>query len=284
MEWTSFLFFCCPEQGKKPEEAEDLLKAQRRSNQKAGRSTAVRESALAGNVVASQPSAVQVQRKSRTKSRRLPPPVPSGPSSPPKRAENVPFLPAAAIVSQGSSTGPSRSSNKPQPSPLSSQTAAKSSIAASQPSTPPVDNGEVATPPVTKRPSAAWGLSFSTVNLVDAAKKSLERHEAAGNVQECMNDLTNLINLQQEPAEKEAVKGYLRALYSHRGRDMGESCSICLEDFDLDEEPYEPVEVLHGCYHCFHADCVNKWRKVQKVDKRSCPECRHRNRSGSISD
>ncbi|KAK3258089.1 hypothetical protein CYMTET_32851 [Cymbomonas tetramitiformis] len=282
MEWTSFVYLCCPEQGKDPEESEDLLKAQRRSKER--RSAATRQVALTGNVVASQPSDPSVKRKSKAKNRRLPPPVPTGPSSPPKRAENVPTLPAAALVSQGFSTVPSRSSYTPQPSPLSSQTAANIPVAASQPSTAPIANPEVITPRVTKRPSASWGLSFSAVNLVDAARKSLERHEAAGNVQEAMNDLTNLINLQQEAPEKEAVKGYLKTLYSHRGRDMGESCSICLEDFDLDEEPYEPVEVLHGCYHCFHADCVNKWRKVQKVDKRSCPECRHRNRSGSISD
>lgn len=57
--------------------------------------------------------------------------------------------------------------------------------------------------------------------------------------------------------------------------DDGKQCSICLEDYQLDEH----VKTL-PCNHEFHTDCAGHWLKI----KGSCPLCRADIRTGLPKD
>lgn len=46
-------------------------------------------------------------------------------------------------------------------------------------------------------------------------------------------------------------------------------CSICLEDFTINES----VRKLTECCHCFHDDCILTWIESCKTSK-TCPMCR----------
>ncbi|EOY03485.1 RING/U-box superfamily protein [Theobroma cacao] len=48
-------------------------------------------------------------------------------------------------------------------------------------------------------------------------------------------------------------------------KESGKDCSICLEEFKVDEEARETP-----CKHVFHSGCVEKWLRIHG----SCPVCR----------
>mmetsp|Transcript_1607 Transcript_1607/g.1825 ORF Transcript_1607/g.1825 Transcript_1607/m.1825 type:complete len:263 (-) Transcript_1607:76-864(-) len=137
------------------------------------------------------------------------------------------------------------------------------------------------TPIQSKKPKTRDGsvaVSFGTKLLIKSSKKLFIEHKEGGNVEAAKKDLTNLINMQQAEEYKGDVQKCLRALYGMLGRERSTHCSICLDEFNFEcqnGEQYEPVEILHECYHVFHAECLCDWRKVQRVEKRVCPECRH---------
>ncbi|XVF16636.1 hypothetical protein REPUB_Repub10bG0049500 [Reevesia pubescens] len=63
------------------------------------------------------------------------------------------------------------------------------------------------------------------------------------------------------PASKASIEAMPRIKVNANGND----CSICLEEFKVDEEAREMP-----CKHLFHSGCVEKWLRIHG----SCPVCR----------
>ncbi|XVF14278.1 hypothetical protein REPUB_Repub09cG0045000 [Reevesia pubescens] len=65
----------------------------------------------------------------------------------------------------------------------------------------------------------------------------------------------------QPPASKASIEAMPRIKVNGSGND----CSICLEEYKVDEEAREMP-----CKHVFHSSCVEKWLRIHG----SCPVCR----------
>ena len=55
-----------------------------------------------------------------------------------------------------------------------------------------------------------------------------------------------------------------------------ESCSICLEDFTLEDFQNDRVRQLKACGHSFHENCLRNWVRGEHGYgvTRTCPLCR----------
>ncbi|KAE8694450.1 putative Ribosomal protein L34e superfamily protein [Hibiscus syriacus] len=62
-----------------------------------------------------------------------------------------------------------------------------------------------------------------------------------------------------------ASKASIEAMPSIKVKESGGDCSICLEEFEVDEEAREMP-----CKHVFHSGCIQKWLQIHG----SCPVCR----------
>jgi hypothetical protein len=50
-----------------------------------------------------------------------------------------------------------------------------------------------------------------------------------------------------------------------------ETCSVCLENIDLDDDVDNPICYIGGCRHTFHYVCLGMWTN----HARTCPRCRN---------
>ncbi|KAE8704978.1 putative Ribosomal protein L34e superfamily protein [Hibiscus syriacus] len=62
-----------------------------------------------------------------------------------------------------------------------------------------------------------------------------------------------------------ASKASIEAMPRIKVKESGGDCSICLEEFEVDEEAREMP-----CKHVFHSGCIEKWLQIHG----SCPVCR----------
>ena len=70
---------------------------------------------------------------------------------------------------------------------------------------------------------------------------------------------------ENKPGPAPASKASIEAMPRIKVKGSGNDCSICLEEFKVDEEAREMP-----CKHVFHSDCVEKWLRIHG----SCPVCR----------
>lgn len=63
-----------------------------------------------------------------------------------------------------------------------------------------------------------------------------------------------------------ASKASIEAMPRMKVKGCGNDCSICLDEFKVDEEASEMP-----CKHVFHSGCVEKWLQIHG----SCPVCRY---------
>ncbi|XP_039049553.1 E3 ubiquitin-protein ligase MPSR1-like [Hibiscus syriacus] len=68
-----------------------------------------------------------------------------------------------------------------------------------------------------------------------------------------------------KPGPAPASKASIEAMPRIKVKGSGSDCSICLEEFEVDEEAREMP-----CKHLFHSDCIEKWLQIHG----SCPVCR----------
>lgn len=68
------------------------------------------------------------------------------------------------------------------------------------------------------------------------------------------------------PASNDDVENLKPEPYKGTARDNDSQCSVCLTDFELQEE----VIKLPNCSHIFHPPCITNWLKLHD----SCPICR----------
>lgn len=68
------------------------------------------------------------------------------------------------------------------------------------------------------------------------------------------------------PASNDDVEKLKPEPYEGSTRDNDSQCSVCLTDFELQEE----VIILPNCSHIFHPTCITNWLKLHD----SCPICR----------
>ncbi|XP_022740524.1 E3 ubiquitin-protein ligase RING1-like [Durio zibethinus] len=68
-----------------------------------------------------------------------------------------------------------------------------------------------------------------------------------------------------KPGPAPASKASIEAMPRIKVKGTGNDCSICLEEFKVDEEAREMP-----CKHLFHSGCVEKWLQIHG----SCPVCR----------
>ncbi|XWS30250.1 hypothetical protein CRYUN_Cryun24cG0100400 [Craigia yunnanensis] len=68
-----------------------------------------------------------------------------------------------------------------------------------------------------------------------------------------------------KPGPAPASKASIEAMPRIKVKGSGNDCSICLEEFKVDEEAREMP-----CKHVFHSGCVEKWLRIHG----SCPVCR----------
>ncbi|KAK8644333.1 hypothetical protein V6N13_123643 [Hibiscus sabdariffa] len=62
-----------------------------------------------------------------------------------------------------------------------------------------------------------------------------------------------------------ASRASIEAMPRIKVEESGSDCSICLEEFEVDEEAREMP-----CKHVFHSGCIEKWLQIHG----SCPICR----------
>ncbi|KAK8533916.1 hypothetical protein V6N13_028394 [Hibiscus sabdariffa] len=62
-----------------------------------------------------------------------------------------------------------------------------------------------------------------------------------------------------------ASRASIEAMPRIKVEESGSGCSICLEEFEVDEEAREMP-----CKHVFHSGCIEKWLQIHG----SCPICR----------
>lgn len=67
------------------------------------------------------------------------------------------------------------------------------------------------------------------------------------------------------PAPDDAIENLCSSKITQAQVDSALQCSVCFEDFKLDED----VKKL-PCEHCFHKDCIVPWLKLHGT----CPICR----------
>ncbi|XP_077988925.1 E3 ubiquitin-protein ligase RNF115-like [Glandiceps talaboti] len=77
--------------------------------------------------------------------------------------------------------------------------------------------------------------------------------------------LNNLEGTGPPPADKEKVEALPKVRITKEHTDQNLECSVCKEDFSLDE----PVRKL-PCSHLFHNDCIIPWLELHNT----CPVCR----------
>ncbi|OMP05937.1 Zinc finger, RING-type [Corchorus olitorius] len=68
-----------------------------------------------------------------------------------------------------------------------------------------------------------------------------------------------------KPGPAPASKASIEALPTIKVEGSGKDCSICLEEFKINEEARQMP-----CKHFFHSNCVEKWLRIHG----SCPVCR----------
>ncbi|GMJ04138.1 hypothetical protein HRI_004083000 [Hibiscus trionum] len=68
-----------------------------------------------------------------------------------------------------------------------------------------------------------------------------------------------------KPGPAPASKASIEAMPRIKVKESGGDCSICLEEFEVDEEAREMP-----CKHVFHSGCIEKWLQIHG----SCPVCR----------
>ncbi|KAE8694449.1 putative Ribosomal protein L34e superfamily protein [Hibiscus syriacus] len=68
-----------------------------------------------------------------------------------------------------------------------------------------------------------------------------------------------------KPGAAPASKASIEAMPKIKVKESGRDCSICLEEFGVDEEAREMP-----CKHVFHSGCIQKWLQIHG----SCPICR----------
>ncbi|XWS40888.1 hypothetical protein CRYUN_Cryun17cG0034700 [Craigia yunnanensis] len=61
-----------------------------------------------------------------------------------------------------------------------------------------------------------------------------------------------------KPGPAPASNASIEAMPRIKVKGSGNDCSICLEEFKVDEEAREMP-----CKHVFHSDCVEKWLRIQ---------------------
>ncbi|KAE8656480.1 putative Ribosomal protein L34e superfamily protein [Hibiscus syriacus] len=67
-----------------------------------------------------------------------------------------------------------------------------------------------------------------------------------------------------KPGLAPASKASIEAMPMTKVKECGSDCSICLEEFEIDEEAREMP-----CKHVFHSDCIEKWLQIHGT----CPVC-----------
>ncbi|GMI99239.1 hypothetical protein HRI_003593200 [Hibiscus trionum] len=69
-----------------------------------------------------------------------------------------------------------------------------------------------------------------------------------------------------KPGPAPASRASIEAMRRMKVEESGGDCSICLEEFQVDEEAREMP-----CKHVFHSGCIEKWLRIHG----SCPVCRY---------
>jgi hypothetical protein len=73
--------------------------------------------------------------------------------------------------------------------------------------------------------------------------------------------------------DREAARAYRRKtcnILAAKGRDLENSCLICLETLDVDEINEHKVRILPVCYHMFHDECILKFSENKVSGSMTC--------------
>ncbi|XP_072994739.1 brassinosteroid-responsive RING protein 1-like [Typha latifolia] len=70
-----------------------------------------------------------------------------------------------------------------------------------------------------------------------------------------------------QPTQGDAPLFRFEELQALEGRQLPESCAVCLHDFEGPEEVRRPT----SCRHVFHRGCLDRWAEH---GQRTCPLCR----------